>query len=193
MACLTPVDNRSRQTGCLLPRTTREERQDRHCDFGDGPREPPRLVAGHPRIETRSWPPKMTTDSIEMLRSTPNPHDWFARSGQSHFMNRFIVALVTPLLVSAGLGCAALGPIAGIAHAGDFHWGPGDPPPQGVRFDGSGHAGQRVPIYPAWDTSVCHSYMIEGDHCGLPQFQWFQCPPGTTPAPNMAITPNKGE
>jgi hypothetical protein len=25
----------------------------------------------------------------------------------------------------------------------------------------------------------------------LPQFQWFQCPPGTIPNPNMPIIPNK--
>jgi hypothetical protein len=115
------------------------------------------------------------------------------RSGP-HVMNRFIVALATTLLVSAGLG-----PAAGIAQAGDFHWCPGDPPPQGVKFDAGGRAVQRVPIYPAWDTSVCHNYMIDGDHvregssCALPQFQWFQCPPGTTPAPQMPVTPNKGE
>jgi hypothetical protein len=121
------------------------------------------------------------------------------RSGHSQFMSRLVVVLATTLLVSAGLGCAALGPFAGIAQAGDFHWCPGDPPPQGVRFDAGGRAVQRVPIYPAWDTSVCHAYMIDGDHvregssCGLAQFQWFQCPPGTTPAPNIPLTPNKGE
>ena len=69
----------------------------------------------------------------------------------------------------------------------------------GVTTDASGHAGQRVPIYPAWDTSVCHDYVIKGDHvaegtpCMLPQFQWFQCPPGTIPNPNMPIIPNIGE
>jgi hypothetical protein len=120
-------------------------------------------------------------------------------SGPSQFMNRLIVGLATTLLVSAGLGWAGLGPAVAIARAGDFHWCPGDPPPQGVRFDAGGRAVQRVPIYPVWDTSVCHAYMIDGDHvregssCGLPQFQWFQCPPGTTPAPNIPITPNKGE
>jgi hypothetical protein len=51
----------------------------------------------------------------------------------------------------------------------------------------------------AWDTSVCHDFMTTGDHvkegkaCILPQFQWFQCPPGTTPMPNMPLIPNKGE
>jgi hypothetical protein len=80
-------------------------------------------------------------------------------AGQAQFMSRLIVGLATTLLVSVGLG-----PAAGIAHAGDFHWCPGDPPPQGVRFDAAGHAGQRVAIYPAWDTSVCHDYIIEGDH-----------------------------
>jgi hypothetical protein len=109
-------------------------------------------------------------------------------------MSRLSVGLATTLLVSAGFG-----PAAGIAEAGAFHWCPGNPPPQGMTTDADGHAGHRVPIYPAWDTSVCHAYMIDGDHvregssCGLAQFQWFQCPPGTTPAPNIPLTPNKGE
>ena len=48
-----------------------------------------------------------------------------------------------------------------------------------------------------WDTTVCHDYVIsggqvqEGNACGLPQFQWFQCPPGTTPVPQMPLIPNK--
>lgn len=91
-----------------------------------------------------------------------------------------------------------MGPAAGIAHAGAFHWCPGDPPPIGA-IAGPNGAMTRVPIYPAWDNSVCHDYMIEGNHvkegsaCMLPKFQWFQCPPGTTPAPNMPLIPNKGE
>ena len=80
------------------------------------------------------------------------------RSGPAQFMSRLIVGLATTLLVSAGLGCVALGPVAGIAHAGDFHWCPGDPPPQGA----NGHGGPRLPIYPAWDTSVCHDHGVKG-------------------------------
>lgn len=112
-------------------------------------------------------------------------------------MRRLIVGLAPILLVSGGLGWAGLGLAAGIAHAGAFHWCPGDPPPQGSTPDPAGHGVNRVPIYPAWDTTVCHDYVIEGDHvkegnaCGLPQFQWFQCPPGTTPAPQMPVIPNK--
>jgi hypothetical protein len=50
---------------------------------------------------------------------------------------------------------------------------------------------------PDWDATVCHDYMISGDHvvegnrCMLPQFQWAQCPPGTTPRPVMPAIPNK--
>jgi hypothetical protein len=46
---------------------------------------------------------------------------------------------------------------------------------------------------------VCHDYGVTGNHvkegkaCVLPQFQWFQCPPGTTPWPTMPMIPNKGE
>jgi hypothetical protein len=95
------------------------------------------------------------------------------------------VGVATVLLASGGLGCVAMGPAAGIAQAGAWHWCPGDPPPHG--------------IHPAWDTSVCHDYVISGNHveegtpCILPQFQWFMCPPGTTPNPLMTPVPNQGE
>ena len=94
---------------------------------------------------------------------------------------------------------AGLGLAEGTANASEFRWCPGDPPPLGIEIDAAGHGGNRVPIYPAWDTSVCHDFMTTGDHvkegkaCILPQFQWFQCPPGTTPMPNMPLIPNKGE
>ena len=113
-------------------------------------------------------------------------------------MKRPVGGVATALMMFGGLGIAAVGPAAGIAHAGAFHWCPGNPPPQGIIIDGSGHT-QRVPIYPAWDTSVCHDYVISGNHveegtpCILPQFQWFMCPPGTTPNPLMKPTPNVGE
>jgi hypothetical protein len=72
------------------------------------------------------------------------------RSGQFQLMSRLIVGLATTLLVSAGLGCVALGPVAGIAHAGDFHWCPGDPPPQGA----NGHGGPRYGGTLLWPSPV---------------------------------------
>jgi hypothetical protein len=134
-----------------------------------------------------------------MLRSMPNSTRRLARrGGQLQFVWRPLVGVATALLVSAGLGWAAVGPAAGVAHAGAFHWCPGDPQPQGVIIDAGGRT-QRVPIYPAWDTSVCHDYVISGNHveegtpCILPQFQWFMCPAGTTPQPLMKPVPNVGE
>lgn len=113
-------------------------------------------------------------------------------------MRRPVAATATAVSVAAGLGWATLGPGAGTAHAGAFHWCPGDPPPQGVTTDAIGRV-QRSPIYPAWDTSVCHDYVISGNHveegtpCILPQFQWFMCPPGTTPQPLLKPVRNQGE
>ena len=107
--------------------------------------------------------------------------------------------LATGALLSGAVAVAGLGLAAGTADASEFRWCPGDPPPLGITVDAAGHGGNRVPIYPAWDTSVCHDFMTSGDHvkegkaCVLPQFQWFQCPPGTTPIPNMPLIPNKGE
>jgi len=109
-------------------------------------------------------------------------------------MRRLIVGLATTLLVSGGLGWAGLGLAAGTAHAGAFHWCPGDPPITTLNpATGRG----LITINPDWDTTVCHDYAIrgnqvmEGNPCSLPQFQWFQCPPGTTPVPNMPLIPNK--
>ena len=100
-------------------------------------------------------------------------------------------------LLAAALGAGLL-VTAGTAEAAPFHWCPGDPPIMGVRPDVHGSM-QPVPVHPAWDTSVCHDYGTTGDHvkegraCVLPQFQWFQCPPGTTPWPTMPVIPNVGE
>jgi hypothetical protein len=107
--------------------------------------------------------------------------------------------LITGALASGAIAVTSLGLVTGTADAKPFYWCPGDPPPLGITVDAAGHTGNRVSIYPAWDTSVCHDYMTTGDHvkegkaCVLPQFQWFQCPPGTTPIPNMPLIPNKGE
>jgi hypothetical protein len=101
-------------------------------------------------------------------------------------------------LVSGAVAMAGLGLAAGTASASPFHWCPGDPPITGVAPDSSG-AMKPVPIYPAWDISVCHDYGTTGNHvkegkaCVLPQFQWFQCPPGTIPWPEMPVIPNNGE
>jgi hypothetical protein len=112
-------------------------------------------------------------------------------------MNITLKNLVAGGLLSA-VATVGLGLAAGTAHAAPFHWCPGDPPIMGNVRDANGSM-KPVPIYPAWDTSVCHDYGINGNHveegkaCVLPQFQWFQCPPGTTPVPLMPMIPNKGE
>ena len=106
--------------------------------------------------------------------------------------------LTTGALVSGAVAVAGLGLAAGTADAKPFYWCPGDPPIMGAAPDASGNL-KPAPIYPNWDTSVCHDYGTTGDHvregkaCVLPQFQWFQCPPGTIPWPNMPTIPNKGE
>jgi hypothetical protein len=68
-----------------------------------------------------------------------------------------IAGLATTLLVSGGLGLAALGLGAGIAHAytyGPFQWCPGqDLPNDPPRPDGE----------LVWDMSVCHTYYFEYD------------------------------
>ena len=116
---------------------------------------------------------------------------------QHSHMKALVVGFATSLLVSGGLGLAGLGLAAGTAQAGAFHWCPGDPPITGYTPDpATGHM-ISGPIYPDWDTTVCHDYAIkggqvlEGNPCNLPQFQWFQCPPGTTPVPQMPLIPNK--
>jgi hypothetical protein len=104
--------------------------------------------------------------------------------------------ITTGALVSGAVAVASLGLATGTAHAGAYHWCPGDPPPQAVvpRPSGGFWLG---PVDPDWDTTVCHDYVArdgqvaEGIPCSLPQFQWFQCPPGTTPNPLMPLIPNK--
>jgi hypothetical protein len=106
--------------------------------------------------------------------------------------------IIAGALLSGAVAAAGVGLGAGTAYAKPFYWCPGDPPVMGAAPDPSGGM-KPVPIYPAWDTSVCHDYGTTGNHvregkaCVLPQFQWFQCPPGTIPWPNMPIIPNVGE
>ena len=117
----------------------------------------------------------------------------------THNMKRLVVGLTMAVLASGGLGLAGLDLAAGTAHAGAYHWCPGDPPITGFIPDPADplHTVIPGPIYPDWDTTVCHDYAIkggqvlEGNPCNLPQFQWFQCPPGTTPVPQMPLIPNK--
>lgn len=104
--------------------------------------------------------------------------------------------IATGALVSGAVAVASLGLATGTANAGANRWCPGDPPPQAVvpRPGGGSWLG---PVNPDWDTTVCHDYVArsgqvaEGIPCPLPQFQWFQCPPGTTPNPLMPLVPNK--
>ena len=106
--------------------------------------------------------------------------------------------LTTGALVSGAAAVASLGLAVGTADAKPFYWCPGDPPIMGDARDANGNM-KPIPIYPNWDTSVCHDYGVaethvrEGKACLLPQFQWFQCPPGRIPWPNMPTIPNKGE
>ena len=70
--------------------------------------------------------------------------------------------LVAGGLLSAG-AVAGLGLAAGTADAKPFYWCPGDPPIMGAVQDASGNT-KMTPIYPNWDTSVCHDYGTSGDH-----------------------------
>jgi hypothetical protein len=108
--------------------------------------------------------------------------------------NRIIAgALLSGAVTAAGAGLGT-----GTADAASFYWCPGDPPIMGAVPDPSGGM-KPVPVYPAWDTSVCHDYGVKGNHvaegkvCLLPQFQEFMCPPGTIPNADMPIIPNVGE
>lgn len=109
-----------------------------------------------------------------------------------------LTKLTTGALMSGAVAAASLGLAVGTADAKPFYWCPGDPPIMGDARDANGNM-KPIPIYPNWDASVCHDYGVaethvrEGKACLLPQFQWFQCPPDTTPWPNMPTIPNKGE
>lgn len=87
-----------------------------------------------------------------------------------------IARVATTLLVSGGLGMAALGLGAGTAHAytyGPFQWCPGqDLPNDPPRPDGE----------LVWDMSVCHTYYFEYD-------VRTKAPPHYWEGPNLFPTP----
>jgi hypothetical protein len=104
--------------------------------------------------------------------------------------------VITATLLAGGVAVAGLGLGTGTAQAGPLRWCPGDPPPNALLpTPGGGWA--PGPVNPAWDTNICHDYTMrdnqvaEGIGCPLPDFQWFQCPPGTTPHSNMPLIPNR--
>jgi hypothetical protein len=126
-------------------------------------------------------------------------HDDAARGGTSteRATTMKTIRIIAGALLPCGFAVAGVGLGAGTAHAGAFHWCPGDPPPK--YFATNPQPQHWINLNPAWDTTVCHDYITlnghvyEGTPCNLPQFQWFMCPPGTTPEPQMVPTPNVGE
>ena len=110
--------------------------------------------------------------------------------------DRRLTRITTAALMTVGVAVAGLGLGAATAQAGPLHWCPGDPPPKTL-LPGPGGGWVVGNGNPAWDTSVCHDYSMadngvrEGVGCPLPQFQWFQCPPGTTPEPQIPFIPNR--
>jgi hypothetical protein len=74
-----------------------------------------------------------------------------SRANTVRSMKRGIAGLATTLLVSGGMGLAALGLGAGTANAGGpYQWCPG----QDRRGIGGGLEGV------VWDWSVCHTYFV---------------------------------
>jgi hypothetical protein len=109
-------------------------------------------------------------------------------------MKRTLIAgLATAAVVSGGLGLAGLELAAGTAHAGAYHWCPGDPPPQVSATAPNGHT-ISVPVHPAWDPNVCHDWVATDGHVmeGIP-CNSLLCPPGTIPNQLMTPVPNVGE
>lgn len=106
--------------------------------------------------------------------------------------------IITSALLAGGVAAAGLGLGPGTAQAdpGDLRWCPGDPPPKALQRMPNGST-TVIAVNPAWDTNVCHDYVMregqvgEGLSCPLPQFQWFQCPPGRTPARLIPLVPNR--
>jgi hypothetical protein len=84
------------------------------------------------------------------LRFTRIPSRRGAAEGNNpRFMKRVIVGLATTVLVSGGLGLAALGPASGTAQADTgvpHQWCPGDSDPTAP-----------TRVY-NWDWNVCHTY-----------------------------------
>jgi hypothetical protein len=107
----------------------------------------------------------------------------------THTLRRGIVGLTTAVLVSGGLGLAALGPGVGTAQAvaGPFHWCPGQP--------------MKNPWYPAgrdlaWNRGICHTWYYVYYHQGnvpytdgTPSDVWEGDNPPAPPPPNCEPFP----
>jgi hypothetical protein len=107
----------------------------------------------------------------------------------THTLRRGIVALTTAVLVSGGMGLAALGPGVGTAQAigGPYHWCPGQP--------------MQNPWYPAgrdlaWDRRICHTWYYVHYHQGnvpytdgTPSDIWDGDNPPAPPPPNCGPFP----
>jgi hypothetical protein len=100
--------------------------------------------------------------------------------------------ILAAALLAGGVAVAGLGLGAGTAQAG-FAGAPAIPRPKPccplpVVAGRLAQSTQR---------GICHDYTMrdnqvaEGIGCPLPQFQWFQCPPGTTPDSQMPLIPNR--
>jgi hypothetical protein len=77
-------------------------------------------------------------------------------------MKRVILGLAATVLVSGGLGLAALGPGAGTADAlpnGPYTWCPGQP--RNTHMPPGGNPGPAPPgPSVGWDWSVCHTFWV---------------------------------
>ncbi len=95
-------------------------------------------------------------------------------------------------LLSGAFAVAGVGLAAGTAHAGAFHWCPGDPPPK--YFATEPQPQHWITLNPAWDTTVCHDYITHDAHVyeGVPCISLL-CPPGTMRQDQMTPVPNVGE
>ena len=104
-----------------------------------------------------------------------------------------MMRIITGAMLSGGFAVAGSVLGAGTAHAGAYHWCPGDPSPQVNVIAPNGNT-VSITIQPAWDTSVCHVWVPSGNHVreGIPCISLL-CPPGTMRENQMPIIPNVGE
>jgi hypothetical protein len=99
-------------------------------------------------------------------------------------MNRLMKGSATALLVSAGLGCAALGLGGGTAQAdnGDWgpahHWCPGQPLPD---------TGNRVTDPLRWDMTICHTYYYTYPYGNVAKTIWDGDNPPPKPPPPYGL------